>query len=132
MTQSIWKNDVRAHELDVQGIVNNAHYFCYFDHARTLHLKEMNIDWERLSQKGLNLVLTHADIRFSHSLRAFESFEVITTLEKEGRLKLIFKQQIYNKAGTLICTGTNIVVCVDSKRNKPVAIDSFMESAQAT
>lgn len=132
MNPFIWNNEVRAHEVDVQGIVNNAHYLSYFDHARTLHLRALGLDWGKLSCDGLDLVLTHTDIRFSHPLRTFDTFEVVSTLEQEGRLKLLFKQRIFNAANTLICTGINTVVCVDRNRNKPIAIAQLMPELQAT
>lgn len=132
MKPFVWKNEVRAHEVDVQGIVNNAHYLSYFDHARTLHLKEIGLDWSKLSSEGFDLVLTHTDIRFSHPLRTFDMFEVVSTLEREGRLKLMFRQRIFNTENTLICTGINTVVCVDRKRNRPISIEQFFPEAQAT
>ncbi|KTC86661.1 acyl-CoA thioesterase [Legionella brunensis] len=119
-----WNSEVRAHEIDAQGIVNNAHYLSYFDHARTLLLREYGIDWVKLSHDGFNLVLAHADIRFLHSLRAFQTFRVISTARREGKIKLLFDQTIVcTNNEKLICTAVNTIVCVDSKRNKPVSLE---------
>jgi len=125
MTLFIWKSEVRAHELDVQGIVNNAHYFCYFDHARTLVIRDLGVDWAALSQDGFNLVLAKAEIEYKSSLKAFQTFQVETTIELEGKLKLIFNQRIFNDEKRLICIGKNTVVCVNQTTSKPIAIQAI-------
>ncbi len=125
MSQFSWVSEVRAHEIDVQGIVNNAYYLTYFDHVRTLHLKNLKIDWAKLSQEGYNLVLIQAEIKFLHPLRAFDSFEVRSILIRDGRLKLVFDQSVINQQDRLVCRGINTVVCVDSSRNKPIHLDKI-------
>lgn len=123
----VWYNEVRAHEIDVQGIVNNAHYLSYFDHARTVHLNVLGMNWAQLSQEGLNLVLAHADIKFFAPLRAFDRFKVESLFRREGKLKLIFEQKIINEDSVLACSSINTVVCVDTKRNKPIAFDKLKD-----
>ena len=50
--------DVRDYECDLQGIVNNANYQHYLEHARHLYLRELGIDFSVLSAGGANLVVT--------------------------------------------------------------------------
>ncbi|KTD32728.1 acyl-CoA thioesterase [Legionella nautarum] len=121
----VWYNEVRAHEIDVQGIVNNAHYLSYFDHARTVHLNALGVNWVQLSQEGLNLVLAHTEIKFLAPLRAFDRFKVESFIRQEGKLKLIFEQKIMNEESLLTCSSINTIVCVDTKRNKPITIDKL-------
>lgn len=121
-----WTNEVRAHELDAQGIVNNAHYFCYFDHVRTLQMQALGFDWVQLSQRGFNLVLAKATIDFLKSLFAFDAFSIVSRLEPEGRLKLIFNQTLFNNQREPVCRGINTVVCVDKTRGKPITIDKLL------
>lgn len=118
-----WDCEVRAHEIDAQGIVNNAHYFCYFDHVRTLQVKHLGIDWVELSQKGFDLVLAHAEMRFLRSLRAFQRFKVLSVLSQEGKLKWVFDQKLVDEENQLVCQGINTVVCIDRQRNKPIPLE---------
>lgn len=122
MSNFTWNSTVRAHEIDAQGIVNNAHYLSYFDHTRTLHLLEHGFDWVKLAKEGFNFVLIEANLKFLHPLRPFEAFNVSSNLTYEGRLKLIFNQTITN-AEQVICRGINTVVCVNSRQGKPIAIN---------
>lgn len=45
--------DVRDYECDIQGIVNNAVYQNYLEHARHEYLKEVGIDFAELAKMGL-------------------------------------------------------------------------------
>lgn len=120
-----WNSEVRAHEIDVQGIVNNAYYLTYFDHARTLHLREMGINWAQLSKEGLNLVLAETTIKFLSSLRAFDAFRVESQVSRDGKLKLLFNQTIFNMKDQIVCKGFSTIACVDSQRNKPIPIEKI-------
>ena len=122
-----WASGVRAHELDTQGIVNNAYYFCYFDHARTLVIRDLGINWSDLSREGFNLVLAKAEIHYKSSLKAFDKFTVTTNIELEGKLKIIFHQEIINSESKVICIGKNTVVCVNAKTNLPIALQKIKE-----
>lgn len=120
-----WNGEVRAHEIDAQGIVNNAHYFCYFDHVRTLQVKALGIDWVDLSKAGFDLVLVHAELSYHRSMRAFQCFQIKSCLEQVGKLKWVFDQQLFDAENQLVCKGLNTVVCLDRQRNKPVSFDKI-------
>ncbi len=116
-----WESAVRAYEIDVQGIVNNAHYLHYFDHARVQALLSCGIDWGQWSEQGLDLVLIHVDMAIKAPLRAHEQFAVLTNIEKSGKLRLVCSQKIIRKNdNTLIAEAKNTVVCISRERGKPV------------
>ena len=68
--------DVRDYECDLQGIVNNANYQHYLEHARHLYLRELGIDFSVLSARGANLVVTRVEIDYLSPLRSGEAFTV--------------------------------------------------------
>ncbi len=49
---------VRDYECDVQGIVNNAVYLNYLEHARHQHLLQLDIDFVKMAAQGSNMVVT--------------------------------------------------------------------------
>ncbi|MDP3559675.1 MAG: thioesterase family protein, partial [Legionellaceae bacterium] len=116
----IWHSEVRGYEIDLQGIVNNAVYLQYFDHARVLHFLSKGINWQEWHKKGYNLVVSHIDLHFKYSLREQDKFYVTSTMQQEGRLKIVFYQSIFNSDNKLIAQATNTVVCVAIESGKPV------------
>jgi acyl-CoA thioester hydrolase len=125
-TPFTWHAEVRGYELDLQGIVNNAVYLQYFDHARVSYLMSKGIDWEIWHHQGYNFVVHHVDLHFKRSLRQHDQFYVTATVEKQGRLKVVFHQSIYRIDNTLIATAITTCVCVSTSTNKPAAPSEFM------
>ncbi|MGC1376158.1 MAG: acyl-CoA thioesterase [Anaerolineales bacterium] len=87
--------EVRDYECDIQGIVNNAVYQNYLEHARHLFLKERDIDFIAFSKRGINLVVTRAELDYLYPLRADERFCVALNLERVSRIRFAFQQDIY-------------------------------------
>lgn len=86
--------DVRDYECDLQGIVNNANYQHYLEHARHLYLRELGIDFAVMSARGANLVVIRVEIDYLSPLRSGESFVVRSRLERVSRVRFVFVQEI--------------------------------------
>ena len=128
MKSSVWNSEVRSHEVDCQGIVNNASYLNYFDHARSLNLKENDIDWHQSSKKGLNLVLSSSEIKFIRPLLPFDKFLIETKVSLSGKMKILFEQSVFDEGKkNLYCSSKNYVACFDSNTKKPIPIKVFFE-----
>lgn len=116
-----WDSEVRGYELDAQGIVNNAHYLHYFDHVRIKQLYYLGIDWDEWHNNGLDLVLVHVDMSIKHSLRPHDDFQITSSIERSGKIKILFTQRILKNPGSiLVAEARNTVVCVSNKTGRPV------------
>lgn len=87
--------EVRDYECDLQGIVNNAVYQNYLEHARHVFLKSRGIDFAALSQAGVNLVVVRIELDYLTSLRSGDRFLVSVDTERVSRLRFGFLQTIY-------------------------------------
>jgi acyl-CoA thioester hydrolase len=86
---------VRDYECDLAGMVNNASYLHYIEHARHEFLKRKNIDFAQLAERGVFLVVTRIELDFLHSLRSGDRFYVLTHVGRVSRLRFGFEQSIY-------------------------------------
>ena len=55
---------VRDYECDLQGVVNNAVYQNYLEHARHQYLQSLGLSFARFHEQGHDLVLTRAEIDY--------------------------------------------------------------------
>jgi acyl-CoA thioester hydrolase len=105
---------VRDYECDIQGVVNNANYFHYFEHARHVLLNEKFHRFSKLVDQGINAVLYASQIKYIAPLRPDNEFIVSTHIKRAGNLKFIFEQSIFlvenNKP---MCEGIFEVVLLD-------------------
>lgn len=102
---------VRDYECDMGHVVNNAVYLNYLEHARHELLGSMGIRFGDLAKRGIFLVVTRIEADFKASLTSGDTFIVRTELQRKGRLRLQFNQQIRrSKDGQLmmsaLVTGT--------------------------
>jgi acyl-CoA thioester hydrolase len=105
---------VRDYECDMQGVVNNAVYQNYLEHARHEFLKAHGIDFAALTRAGINLMVVRAELDYRGSLQSGDAFMVATRLARQSRLKFAFHQSITRQrdnkvmvVAVIIGTGVN-------------------------
>ena len=114
---------VRDYECDLQGIVNNAVYQHYFEHARHEFLKHHDYNFADLIQAGIHLVLYRAEIDYIIPLQSGHQFTVHLVMERLSKTRCVFNQ-------TLICNektytkGKFFVTGINSDR-KPINLDQI-------
>lgn len=109
---------VRDYECDLQGIVNNAIYQNYLEHARHQYLKFVGLDFALMHQDGIDPFVYRIEIDYKKPLKSGDTFTVQLTVEREGNLKFIFYQQIIKNEGILILQAK--VIAVFTKNGKPI------------
>ena len=86
---------VRDYECDLQGVVNNANYQHYLEHARHEFLISKGISFADLHNEGIDLIVTRVEIDYKYPLRSSDNFNVSTRIEREGNARLLFIQDIF-------------------------------------
>jgi acyl-CoA thioester hydrolase len=85
---------VRDYECDLQGVVNNAVYQNYLEHARHEYLKSIGIDFAALAAQGINLMVTRVEIDYKASLTSGDRFLVEVRPERLSPVRIGFRQDI--------------------------------------
>ena len=87
--------EVRDYECDIEGIVNNAVYMNYLEHARHLFLRDRGFDFAELTRIGIHLVVLRIEADYLYPLRSGDNFYVNTRLERISKLRFGFLQDIF-------------------------------------
>ena len=93
---------VRDYECDLQGIVNNAVYQNYLEHARHEFMHSVDVDFSKLHDEGIDPVVTRVELDYKYPLKSLDKFIVCINLRREGRLRFIFDQTIYRLSDSQI------------------------------
>lgn len=104
---------VRDYECDMQGVVNNAVYQNYLEHARHEYLQAEGINFAEMTAKGINLVVVRAELDYRDSLKSSDAFVVKSDLIRLSRVRFQFIQDIYRLSDNrlmlqALITGTSI------------------------
>jgi acyl-CoA thioester hydrolase len=86
---------VRDYECDIQGVVNNANYQHYLEHARHEFLISKGISFMQLHEEGIDLIVTRVEIDYKFPLKSRDRFIVRLNVRREGNARLVFNQDIY-------------------------------------
>lgn len=103
---------VRDYEIDVEGIVNNANYQHYLEHARHEFLASTGSSFSEMTRQGYSPVVSNINISYKIPLRSGDLFVCKLYLRRNG-VKFIFYQDIYKKATGELCVKAIVeTVCV--------------------
>jgi acyl-CoA thioester hydrolase len=110
---------VRDYECDVQGVVNNANYQHYLEHARHEYLLSKGISFMSLHEEGTDLIVTKIEINYKYPLRSRDRFLVRTRVCRDGNVRIAFIQDIFRLPDEKIIVQA-VVTGVATKKGKPV------------
>jgi acyl-CoA thioester hydrolase len=100
---------VRDYECDLQGVVNNAIYQSYLEHARHEYLLTKAVSFKELVNKDIHLMVSRIEMDFKNSLRSGDEFKVKLKTERHG-IKLLFFQDIYRISDNALCLKAKVEV----------------------
>ena len=86
---------VRDYECDLQGVVNNANYQHYLEHARHEFLISRGVSFADLHQQGTDLIVSRVEIDYKYPLKSRDRFIIKLNLRREGNVRLVFEQDIF-------------------------------------
>jgi len=110
---------VRDYECDMQGVVNNAVYQNYLEHARHQLLLARGLDFAALTAAGINLVVVHAELDYRKSLTANDRFVVHSRVRQSSRLRFEFEQDILRQPDGTLMLSARITGTALNQRGRP-------------
>lgn len=123
--------EVRDYECDIQGIVNNSVYQNYLEHCRHKFLHHVGLDFAELHNEGIDAVVIKAELEYKLPLRPGDVFYVRLTMAKQGRLRIVFNQEVVRKADEKLMV-KGLITTVLTKAGRPLPsdllVDKFVEA----
>jgi acyl-CoA thioester hydrolase len=106
------KLKVRDYECDLQGIVNNANYQHYLEHARHEFLLQAGISFAQLHQEGTDAVVARLNMQFKTPLTSQDEYVCRLNIKKDG-IKYVFLQDIFRLPDEKLCVRAQVdTVCI--------------------
>jgi acyl-CoA thioester hydrolase len=110
---------VRDYECDLQGIVNNAVYQNYFEHARHQYIRKVGLDFAEMHLVGIDPVVCRIEIDYKQPLHSGDRFETGLRVALDGKLKLVFLQDIVKRPSDALAAQAKVIT-VMTRSGKPI------------
>jgi acyl-CoA thioester hydrolase len=111
---------VRDYECDLQGVVNNANYQHYLEHARHEFLISKGVRFVELHDEGVDLIVTRVEIEYKYPLKSRDEFIVTVNIRREGNVRILFIQDIYRVPDLKLIAKAK-VTGVATRKGRPVS-----------
>lgn len=111
--------EVRDYECDLQGIVNNSVYQNYLEHCRHKFLHYIGLDFAELHNQGIDAVVIRAELDYKFPLQPGDEFYVRLKVGKQGRLRVVFLQQVIRKSDMKLIVNAKITTVL-TRNGKPI------------
>lgn len=111
---------VRYAEVDLQGVVFNAHYLTYFDTAITEFLRSTGYSYNALfTERGLDFHLIKATVEYLRPVGFDERIDIGVTVARIGTSSATFALGVFGKDdATCRATGEIVWVCAGKGTHK--------------
>lgn len=116
---------VRDYECDLQGVVNNAVYQNYLEHARHELLLARGIDFAAMTRAGIDFVVVRAELEYRQSLASGDRFVVRSRVERSSRLRFVFCQDIFRLPDQRLMLAARITGTSLNARGRPQLPDEL-------
>lgn len=117
--------EVRDYECDLQGVVNNAVYQHYLEHARHEFIKSRGLDFAALYRQGYSLVVVRIELDYKAPLKSGDSFVVKLNSYRDGRVRFVCHQDIFDAQSKLMVQAKVFWTCVDNHKSRPCFLDDL-------
>jgi acyl-CoA thioester hydrolase len=120
---------VRYAEADRMGYVYYGNYAMYFESARTEMLRSLGFSYREWEDNGIILPVRELQIRY-HAPAYYDDLLTIRTIIKERpATRITFHHEVYNEKGEKTCTGSIVLVFVNSETRRPTRTPEFFLKA---
>ncbi|MFA5498801.1 MAG: acyl-CoA thioesterase [Candidatus Cloacimonadia bacterium] len=111
-----YQRKIYGFECDIYGHLNNANYLHLLEEARSEALEQAGFSLKELNERGVHIYLKKIEIDYLLGVNFGEVITIKTSTMELSKIKFVWLQEIYNRAGKL--TTKAIVTGIFSKDNR--------------
>jgi acyl-CoA thioester hydrolase len=120
-TPFAFEQRIRFGECDPQGIVFNANYVGYFDHAFTELWREAFGSYGAMVQRGIDMVVAEINLTFSGSARFDDLVTIEITIETLGTTSMSSWLELRHDGESLVqCRIRHVFVAAEDLAKTPI------------
>jgi acyl-CoA thioester hydrolase len=113
-------------DTDLMGVVNNAHYFRFFEQGRGEYLRHLGRSYASIEESGFRTPLTEAFAHFYKSFRYDDLIRIDCWLSQLKKASFRFEYRLYNDQDSFLMVAGHTVHAILNMDNKVVKIPEWL------
>jgi len=124
--------EARSYELDAYSHLNNAVFVSWFEHGRSVYLRERGMGWQSLPEEfGVRVVVVHQAITYKAEIRQDDRLVIESEIPRFGNTSFPFTQRILYPDGRVAAEAEVVMVSIDLD-GKPVPVPEALRERLST
>ena len=108
------RDRVRFEETDLMAVVYHSRYLPWMEMGRVAWLRACGVDLNRMMDEGILFPIREINVKYKHSARFDDQYEVQTTMQEFNRAKMVVSYKVVNvKDGKVFVEGNTTNVFTD-------------------
>ena len=120
--------EVRDYELDQYGVVNNAVYLRYLEHARHGFLIALGMDAAQVARSGRSLALSEIHVAYRTPLRSRDAFTVTARIAAVSGARVTFAQAIHKRGEAKAAVEATAVAVFLDGQGRPQRVEGALRA----
>ncbi|MDR1871231.1 MAG: acyl-CoA thioesterase [Deltaproteobacteria bacterium] len=113
-------------DTDLMGVVNNGHYFRFFEQARGEYLRELGLPYSEVEAKGIRTPLTEAWAHYYASFHYDELIRIEAWIAQVKRASFRFDYRLYEGQSPEVRVAGHTIHAIVNEELKVTKIPSWL------
>jgi acyl-CoA thioester hydrolase len=122
------KIKVRYHETDKMGVVHHGNYINWFEAVRTDLCSFLGIPYSLIEEKGFNIAVVEANVRYLAPVFFDQDIKVILKIEKASKSYFHFSYIVKNNNGDEVAKGYTKHIVMNKQLKKDALPQEFFNA----
>ncbi|MDR2350362.1 MAG: acyl-CoA thioesterase [Deltaproteobacteria bacterium] len=113
-------------DTDNMGIVNNMHYFRYFEQGRGEYLRDLGCSYATIEERGIRTPITESQARYLHPFRYDDLIRIETWMPQLKKASFAFDYRLFKEGDDTLMVAGRTVHAALNLENKVVKIPDWL------
>ena len=113
-------------DTDLMGVVNNAHYFRFFEQGRGEYLREVGSAYSSIEERGVRTPLTEAFAHFYLPFRYDDLIRIDAWMSQLKKASFRFEYRLYKDGDPALMVSGHTVHAALNMENKVIKIPDWL------
>lgn len=123
--QITYYHEVQYYETDAMRIVHHSNYIRWFEECRTAFLKQVELDYDKLEDRGLIIPVLSVNCEYKQSVVFGQKVKILAKVDYFTGLRFGLSYEIYSEDGSVLHAKGTTTHCFLNSDMRPMNVKKY-------